>query len=69
MAKLIVLNPNKTYASEVNAVKAVLRKYPDVDGCRLTYFIQRIHDNRFFPVFIGERAIQAMAHFHFNVVA
>ena len=73
MAKLITLTPNKTYASVENAIKAVEKKYPIPgfsDEANLTYFIQREETTgRYFPVFIGERAIRAMVHFHFNVVA
>lgn len=72
MAKLITLTPNKTYATEANAIKAVEKVYPasgEFDRVtHLTYFLQRTNEGRFFPVFIGERAMQAMAHFHFNIV-
>jgi len=67
MSRLIALEPNRTYATEANAVKAVEKRYPADQG-PLTYFIQKTADNRYFPVFVGERAIQVMAHFHFNVV-
>lgn len=82
MARCITLTPNKTYASVENAIKAVEKKFgkdnanqPGQSGRGpLTYFIQPIRrdgetDWRYFPVFIGERACQAMVHFHFNVVA
>ena len=68
MARLITLTPNRTYATEANAVKAVEKKFPEAGNDNLWYFLQRTEDNRFFPVFVGERAIQAMAHFHFNVI-
>ena len=70
MAKLITLTPSRTYATESNAIKAVEKVYPvsgqfdRVDG--LTYIICRTADNRFYPLFIGERAVHAGAHFHFN---
>ena len=69
--RLITLTPNRTYACEENAVKAVLKVFPadSVQYSNLTYFLQRTAEGRFFPVFIGERALQAMAHFHFHVVA
>lgn len=67
MARFIKLEPNKTYATEANAIKAVEKKFPNVDGDDLTYFLQRTEDGRFFPVFIGERALQRMVHFHFHV--
>ncbi len=69
MARRIPLEPNRTYASEDNAVKAVEKKFPEARQDGLTYFLQRTEDGRYFPVFIGERALQAMVHFHFNVVA
>jgi hypothetical protein len=77
MARLLTLTPNKTYASEANAVKAV-EKHNFRDSDNLTYFIQSVRkggsgtdaeDRRYFPVFVGERALHAMVHFHFNVVA
>lgn len=68
MARLMTLTPNKTYATEANAIKAVEKKFPADQQGNLTYFLQRTEDGRFFPVFVGERALQAMVHFHFNVV-
>lgn len=70
MARCIELTPNKTYKTRENAIKAVDAKFtghPIYDS--LTYFIMPHTDGRFYPVFIGERAVQAMVHFHFNVVA
>ena len=72
--RLITLTPNRTYASAENAVKAVLKVFPeDAEWCSgLTYIIQMCTSPtgwRYFPVFIGERALQAQAHFHFCVVA
>lgn len=73
MAKLITLQPAKTYATIENAIKAVEKKYPSPgfsDEANLTYFIHREEaTGRYFPVFLGERAIRAMVHFNFNVVA
>ena len=68
--RLITLTPNRTYACEENAVKAVLKVFPDdaAHCANLTYFLQRTSEGRFFPVFIGERALQAQAHFYFHVV-
>ena len=69
--RLITLTPNRTYATEENAVKAVLKVFPaEAEWCSgLTYILQATPEDRFFPVFIGERALQAQAHFHFCVVA
>lgn len=73
MAHHLTLTPVKTYATEANAIKAVEKKFgPNEElfgAAELHYIIMPHTDGRFFPVFIGERALQAMAHFHFNVVA
>lgn len=69
MARLMNLQWNKSYATEANAIKAVEKKFPESQNDGLTYFLQRTNDGRFFPVFVGERALHAMVHFHFNVVA
>ena len=68
--RLITLTPNRTYASAENAVRAVLKVFPaDAAHCsNLTYFLQRTADDRFFPVFVGERALHAGAHMHFNCI-
>lgn len=68
MARLIELTPCKTYATRENAVKAVERKVPADRLTEQTYFIHTHSDGRFFPVFIGERAMQAGLHHHFNLV-
>lgn len=71
MARLIEITPNKTYASIENAIKAVEKKFPSSvpEFHELNYFIQTTADGRFFPVFVGMRACDALVHFHFNVVA
>jgi tRNA(Ile2) C34 agmatinyltransferase TiaS len=72
MATLINLTPNKTYKTRENAIKAV-EKFMEGKTHKVyeaqTYFIHTHEDGRFFPVFVGERAVQAMLHFHFNVIA
>ena len=65
MAKVLDLQPTKTYASRENAIKAVEKK---MFGDSLYYLILTHTDGRFFPVFIGEKAILAGVHFHFHVV-
>lgn len=66
MATLIKLQANKTYATPANAVAAVEKKIGHkADG--QTYIMMTDDNGRFFPVFLGERAIQAGIHFHFNV--
>lgn len=68
MARRIALTPNKTYASEANAIKAVEKFIPADEQMEQTYFI--VHqDGRYFPVFVGERALASGVHFHFNIVA
>lgn len=69
MARLITLECSKSYATAENAVKAVEKRFPDASNDGLTYILQQTPEGRFFPVFIGERALQAMVHFSFNVVA
>jgi hypothetical protein len=73
MAKHIEINPVKTYATRENAIKAVEKKGFADEVChggqvhQLRYIIMTHTDGRFFPLFLGETAIQAGAHFHFNV--
>lgn len=76
MPRHINITPNKTYATPENAVKAVDKFCSKFEGQRLNevnnlnYFIHREESTgRYFPVFIGERALHAMMHFHFNCVA
>lgn len=66
----IDLTPSKTYATAENAVKAVEKKFsPEVQQAeKLRYFIMPHTDGRFFPVFVGERAILCGIHFHFNCI-
>lgn len=68
MAKLLTLTPNKTYATEANAIKAVEKRFPESDNDGLRYILQRTPDGRFYPVFIGNSAVHAGVHFHFHVV-
>lgn len=68
MARPIKLESVKDYATELNAIRAVEKKFPEADNDGLRYFLQRTEAGRFFPVFIGEKAVQEMVHFHFYVV-
>lgn len=54
----------KTYASKENARKAVAK----VGAQHLRHFIMQNDEGRFFPVFVGQEAVQEGIHFHFNVV-
>jgi hypothetical protein len=61
------LEPVRTYASQANALKAVDKKFSkDLQDTLHWYIAEK--DNRFFPVFVGQNALQSGAHFHFNVV-
>jgi hypothetical protein len=66
MATLVKLEAIHTYATRENAVKAVVKKnIPD----EFRYIIHTDEETgRFYPVFIGEKCIQAGIHFDFNVV-
>ena len=59
------LKAAKTYATEENADRAAEEKFGSTS---LRYFVHRGEDGRFFPVFVGQEAVAAMAHFHFNVI-
>lgn len=68
MAKLIKFQTKKSYATHDNAVKAVAKHGITDEADGLTYFIYRDEETgRYFPVFLGERAVQRGIHFRFNV--
>ena len=70
MAKQIELTPVKTYKTRENAIKAV-EKFDVADefqGKQIRYIVMTHTDGRFFPVFLGEVAVQAGLHFKFNVL-
>lgn len=58
------IEASKTYATEINADKAVAKAGFE----NLRYFMMKTDEGRFFPVFVGNDAINACVHFHFNVV-
>jgi hypothetical protein len=66
-------NPTQTYATRKNAIRAVEKVYgpnqPTFGAAKLHYLIMTNEEGRFFPVFVGERALQGMVHFHFCVIA
>ncbi|WP_297576011.1 hypothetical protein [uncultured Deefgea sp.] len=68
MAHYIELEAVRTYATKANAIKAVEKKIGPNDMSDQTYFIAITEEGRYYPIFIGQRAIQAQLHFHFNVV-
>lgn len=67
MARYIELEATKTYATKENAIKAVEKKFPESNNDGLTYIIMKTEDGRYYPVFLGERALQAGVHLHFHV--
>lgn len=67
-AHLMNITPVRDYATRANAIKAVEKKFDLAQDNDLRFFIMQTEAGRFFPVFVGERAVQAGVHFHFNVV-
>jgi hypothetical protein len=55
---------SKTYATIDNARKAVAKAGDE----KLRHFYMTNEHGRFFPVFIGEAAVQAGVHFRWHVV-
>ena len=58
------ITANKTYATNDNARKAVAKL--GAEGLR--HFYMQNDEGRWFPMFVGQEALQAGVHFHFNVV-
>lgn len=69
MARLVTLEMTKTYATKANVEKAVEKKFGGDKYANLTYIIAIHDDGRFYPIFLGERALHAGVHFHFHVCA
>lgn len=68
--RLINIQGVRTYATRENAEKAVAKAFGDSPtGDTVIYFIHTGEDGRFFPVFVGQSALQNLLHFKFNVVA
>lgn len=64
MNREISFHAPKTYKTAQNARVAVQRAgFEDV-----RHFIMPSEDGRFFPIFVGQEAMQRGVHFHFNVV-
>lgn len=67
-AQQIKLEFNKTYATEENAVRAVMKMYSQHEAY-LRFIVIPTQDGRFGVAFIGQSAIQNMVHFSgFNVI-
>lgn len=65
MANRLPLIPVRTYKTEANAIKAAETACGHLS---VRYFIAAHTDERFFPVFVGQAAVEAGVHFSFNVV-
>ena len=61
-----MLTPQKTYATEANAIKAVEEKFSEAS---FQYTIVNDLHGRFYPICMGNGAVQAGAHFYFIVIA
>lgn len=72
--QLVKITPVKTYKTEANAIKAVEAKLGTGDTSTkafpagLRYMVVKTEEGRYYPLFIGESAVHAGVHFHFNVV-
>lgn len=66
MARHVQLTSQRTYATETNAHKAANEAYPGEDQ---RYIICRTEAGRYYPVFIGPKAVDAQVFFKFPVVA
>jgi hypothetical protein len=67
MARLVEIEFTKTYASKANAIKAVEKTFGLESHSELRYMVIPVGD-RFGILFVGNSAIHAGVHFHFNVV-
>ena len=66
MAHEITLEPTKTYASRDNAVKAVERYFSEHNNLR--YIIMKDEEGRYYPVFVGQSALQNFVFTKFPVI-
>lgn len=67
MAIHVEFTPDRTYANR-NTLEAALRNCPRVaENPDLRYLIMTTPTGRVYPVFLGEKAIQAGVHFLFCV--
>lgn len=68
--RLLKLEGVRTYATRENAEKAVAKAFGDSpSGDTVLYIIYTTEEGRFFPVFVGQSALDNLLHFKFNVVA
>jgi len=68
--KQINLNPTRTYANEKNARKAITDWFGEnlAEVHPNLRWIMVMKEGRYFPVFVGESAVQAGVHFKFCVI-
>jgi len=52
-----------------NAEAVVKKNIPDIDSLNVVWTIIKNEENRYFPLFFGNSALDAGIHFKFNVVA
>ena len=65
MSTLVTMTPTNTYATRANAIKAFEKKFAEHN---VRYVIMQTEEGRFYPVGLGENAVQNMVHFHFCVL-
>lgn len=65
----VEITPPKTYATKANMERA-LSKYPRItENADLTYLAIQNPEGRWYPIFLGERAIRAGVHFAGSCIA
>lgn len=63
MNERLIETSSKTYATRENAIKAFVKKFGT--ATTFNWLIATTDDGRFFPVCIGQRALDCGTHFHF----
>lgn len=66
-AHQVKIKPARTYKTEQNALTAVANSVPGQNP-NLRFILMQNPEGRWYPVFLGEPAVQAGAHFHFCVL-
>ena len=67
MPKLMNIEPTKTYATRENAIKAVEKAYPGDQ--ELVYIMGITEDKRYYPIFVGVKALRHQTFTKFCTVA
>lgn len=65
MNREFTITAPKTYATKENAIKAVAKTGDEV----FRHFYMTNENGRWFPVFVGEVAMQHGVHFRWNVIS